>query len=138
MNRRVRPPFNHVMTPVEPKKKILIIEDDLDLSKMLKLRLEKDGYAVVQAFGGYEGLYKYIKEKPNLIILDIMLPQLDGYEICREIRRELKDPKTPIIMLTAKNQDYDRIKGKVVGTTKYFTKPFDGKDILQGVKDCLS
>lgn len=119
----------------EEKKKILVIEDDEDLSKALRIRLEKDGYKVIQASDGYEGLYKYTREKPSLIILDVMMPKLDGYEVCREIRRVCKDVRTPIIMLTAKDEDYDRIKGKVIGATKYMTKPFEWKELLQEIEN---
>ena len=120
------------------KKKILVIEDERKLSEVLKLLLlENDGFTVICSYGGYEGLYKYGKEKPDLIILDIMLPDLDGYEVCREIRREWHDLRTPIIMLTCKGEDYDRIKGKVVGATKYMLKPYDGKNLLNQIQECM-
>ena len=119
-------------------KKILIIEDDANILEILKRRFEEDHYVVIEASNGYEGLYKYLREKPNLIILDIMMPGIDGYEVCREIRREIKDVKTPIIMMTAKGEDYDRIKGKVIGTTKYITKPFIWENLLETVNECLN
>ena len=120
------------------KKKILVIEDDADIFRVLKRRLEEELYVVIGASDGYEGLYKYLRHRPDLIILDVMMPGLNGYEVCREIRREIRDLKTPIIMLTAKGQDYDRIKGKVLGATKYKTKPFDWDDLLKTVHGCLS
>lgn len=123
---------------VKRKKKILVIEDERKLSMILKLLLEDDGFTTVRSYSGYEGLYKYVKEKPDLIILDIMLPGLDGYEVCREIRREWNDLKTPIIMLTCKGEDYDRIKGRVVGATKYMLKPYDGEDMLTQIRECMS
>jgi two-component system, OmpR family, alkaline phosphatase synthesis response regulator PhoP len=119
------------------QKKILIIEDDADILKALKKRLEACQYEVAEASQGYEGLYRYLREKPDLIILDIMMPTLNGYEVCREIRREIKDEATPIIMLTAKGEDYDRIKGKVVGATAYQTKPFDWDHLLSIITECL-
>ena len=118
--------------------KILIIDDDKDILKVLKKRLEECHYEVIGAQEGYEGLYKYSKEKPDLIILDIMLPRIDGYEVCREIRREIKDEKTPIIMLTAKGDDYDRIKGKVIGATYYRTKPFEWDDVHKLITQLLN
>jgi len=121
----------------KPKKKILIVEDERKLSRILKLLLENDGFTVICSYSGYEGLYKYVREKPDLIILDIILSDLDGYEVCREIRRILDDLKTPIIMLTSKGEDYDRIKGKVVGATKYMLKPYDGENLLNQVRECL-
>lgn len=118
-------------------KKILIIEDDADIMKVLKRRLEESRFAVIEASDGYEGLYKYLRQRPDLIILDIMLPNLNGYEVCREIRREIKDIRTPVVMLTAKGEDYDRIKGKVIGATTYKTKPYDWDDLLSTVRGCL-
>jgi len=93
-------------------KKILIIEDERKLSNILKILLKNDGFTVICSYSGYEGLYKYVRGKPDLIILDIMFPDLDGYEVCREIRRTLNNLKTPIIMLTCKGEDYDRAKIK--------------------------
>lgn len=122
---------------MKKQKKILIVEDERKLSHILKLLLESDGFTVICSYGGYEGLYKYVKESPDLIVLDIMLPDLDGYEVCREIRRTLNNLKTPIIMLTCKGEDYDRIKGKVVGATKYMMKPYDGENLLNQIRECL-
>jgi len=119
------------------KKKILIVEDERKLSNILKLLLESDGFTVISSYSGYEGLFKYIRERPDLIILDIMLPDLNGYEVCREIRRTLNNLKTPIIMLTSKGEDYDRVKGKVVGATKYMLKPYDGENLLNQIQECL-
>jgi len=121
----------------KPKKKILIVEDERKLSHILKLLLENDGFTVICSYSGYEGLYKYIRERPDIIILDIMLSDLDGYEVCREIRRVLDDLKTPIVMLTSKEEDYDRIKGRVVGATKYMFKPYDGENLLNQIRECL-
>lgn len=118
-------------------KKILIIEDEVNISKVLRKRLEKSDYVVVEASEGYEGLYQYLRQRPDLIILDVMMPGLDGYEVCREIRREIRDERTPIIMLTAKGEDYDRVKGKVIGATQYKTKPYDWEDLLKTIKECL-
>jgi len=122
---------------MKQKKKILVIEDERKLSNILKILLINDGFTVICSYSGYEGLYKYVREKPDLIILDIMLPDLDGYEVCREIRRQLNNLKTPIIMLTAKGEDYDRIKGKVVGATKYMLKPYDGENLLNQIRECI-
>jgi len=119
------------------KKKILIVEDQRKLSHILKLLLESNDFTVVCSYSGYEGLYKYVRERPDIIILDIMLPDLDGYEVCREIRRILDDLKTPIIMLTSKEENYDRIKGRVVGATKYMLKPYDGENLLIQIRECL-
>lgn len=119
------------------KVKILVVEDNTDILKILKKGLQEHKYEVVEASEGYEGLYKYLRYRPALIILDVMMPGLDGFEVCREIRREIKDERTPIIMLTAKGEDYDRIKGKVIGATKYKMKPFEWDDLLGTIRECL-
>jgi DNA-binding response OmpR family regulator len=115
--------------------KILVVEDDFDTSSILKKRLEKMRYVVIRASDGYEALYKYVKERPTLIILDVMLPKLNGYEVCREIRRGMNDMETPIIMMTARSGDYDRIRGMVVGATKYYTKPFELEKLMEEIKN---
>ena len=117
------------------EKKILVVEDDNDLSRILKKVLEKKQYVVIRASDGYEALYKYIKEKPGMIILDVRLPKLNGFEVCREIRRGMKDVLTPIIMMTGEHGDYERIKGKVIGATKYLTKPFELGKLLDEIKN---
>lgn len=119
-------------------KTILLIEDDADLNMLIKKRLEFANYKVYSAFNGYEGLYKYIKYKPNLIITDVMMPLLNGYEVCREIRREWHDDTTPIIILTAQCEDYDRIKGGVLGANKYLPKPFDSDVLLREIAELIT
>ena len=117
--------------------KILIVEDDNSVAGILKLTLERERYVVVRASDGYEALYKYVKEKPSMIILDVMLPGFDGYEVCREIRRGMHDYITPIIMTTGMCEDYDRIKGRVVGATQYLTKPFKMEKLLDEIRNLL-
>ncbi len=117
------------------KDKILIVDDDLNLSRILKRSLERKNYTVIRASDGYEALYKYTKEKPSVIILDVMLPKLNGFEVCREIRRGMKDLLTPIIMMTGNQGDYERIKGKVVGATQYLTKPFELEKLMDEIKN---
>ncbi len=118
-------------------KKILIVEDDVDLMKVISLRIKSKKFEIVQATSGYEGLYRYLTETPDLIVLDLMLPTLNGNEVCREIRRKHKDEKTPIIILTAKSTDVDRIKSKVIGANSYITKPFDGQQLLEEISKYL-
>jgi DNA-binding response OmpR family regulator len=120
------------------KKKILIVEDEQNLVTLLKLELTHENYHVVSAADGEEGLKKYVLEKPHLIILDIGLPKLNGYEVCRKIRTEKKDEFTPILMLTARNGDVDRIVGRVIGAQKYITKPFLIEYLLQEVSILLN
>lgn len=114
------------------KEKILIIEDEEDLVKGLKLNLAGEGYDVAWAYDGQEGIRKALEERPDLIILDIMLPKMDGLEVCREIRQ--KNMNIPIIMLTAKGEEVDKVVGLEVGADDYITKPFSIRELLSRVK----
>lgn len=114
--------------------KILIVEDDKDLNKLLKYNLEKEGYRVSSANNGESGLALFQKEKSDLVVLDVMLPKLDGLEFCRIVR---KDSKTPIIMLTAKVDEVDRVLGLELGADDYVTKPFSVRELLARVKGIL-
>lgn len=119
---------------LKTKKKILIIEDEEDMVDLLTMELEHRQYEVISAADGETGFTKYLTEWPDLIILDVMLPKLNGYEVCRKIRRERKDNTTPIIMLTAKAGEADKIVGSVVGAEKYITKPFDSEELLKEIE----
>jgi len=114
------------------KEKILIIEDEEDLVKGLKLNLQDEGYEVKYAFNGKEGLEKALKEKPDLILLDIMLPGMNGLEICKELRQNKMD--IPILMLTAKGEEIDKVIGLEVGADDYISKPFSIRELLARVK----
>ena len=113
-------------------KKILIIEDEPDLVKGLKLNLSDEGYEVDWATNGTEGLRKAIGEAPDLIILDIMLPEMDGLEVCRKLRQKKID--TPVIMLTAKGGEIDKVVGLEIGADDYMTKPFSIRELLARIK----
>jgi len=113
-------------------KKILIIEDEPDLVKGLKLNLSDEGYEVNWAVNGVEGLRKAIDEAPDLIILDIMLPEMDGLEVCRKLRQ--KNIDTPVIMLTAKGSEIDKVVGLEIGADDYMTKPFSIRELLARIK----
>jgi DNA-binding response OmpR family regulator len=114
------------------KEKILIIEDEEDLVKGLKLNLAGEGYIVTWAYDGLEGIRKALEELPDLIILDIMLPKIDGLEVCRELRKEKIN--IPIIMLTAKGGEVDKVVGLEIGADDYLTKPFSIRELLARVK----
>jgi DNA-binding response OmpR family regulator len=114
--------------------KILVVEDEKDLLKLLKYNLEKDGYRVVTAVNGEVGLNLFQKEKPDLVLLDVMLPKLDGFEFCRVVR---KDSRTPIIMLTAKVEEMDRVLGLELGADDYVTKPFSVRELLARIRAIL-
>jgi len=113
-------------------KKILIIEDEPDLVKGLKLNLSDEGFDVDWAVNGTEGLRKAIEEAPDLIILDIMLPEMDGLEVCRRLRQ--KSINIPVIMLTAKGGEIDKVVGLEIGADDYMTKPFSIRELLARIK----
>jgi|GEM_PF-641061 len=116
------------------KKRILVVDDEKDLVSLLSFHLTQAGYEVVMAFDGEEGYQKYHNQAPDLIILDLKMPKLNGFEVCRKIRREDKDTQIPILMLTALQDDADRLIGKVVGAQRYMTKPFKIEDLLKEVE----
>jgi two-component system alkaline phosphatase synthesis response regulator PhoP len=112
--------------------KILIIEDEEDLVKGLRIHLVDEGYEVDYALNGKDGLEKALKEKPDLILLDIMLPGINGLEICRELRQQKID--IPILMLTAKGEEIDKVIGLEMGADDYISKPFSIRELLARVK----
>ena len=120
-----------------PKNKILIVDDEADFLKVFKLNLEANGYDVVTAIDGEEALRKVKSENPDAIVLDIMLPKLNGEEVCRNIRNDPVFNKIPIIMLTAKVTDVDRVVGRVIGADIYITKPSDFKQLNSAIKKVL-
>ena len=113
---------------------VLVIEDEENLQEALKYNLEREGYDVLTAGDGERGLNAARERQPDLVILDIMLPQLDGLEVCRILRRE-RD--TPIIMLTAKGEEVDRVVGLELGADDYITKPFSMRELLARLRTVL-
>ncbi len=113
---------------------ILIIEDDPNIAELIRLYLEKDNFEVTIASDGKTGVDTFYSSKPDLILLDIMLPEMDGWEVCREIR---KTDKTPIIMLTAKDETVDKITGLELGADDYIAKPFDMKEVIARIHAVL-
>ena len=116
------------------KEKILIVDDDKNICDLLRMYLEKEGYAVVMEHNGVDAVNTFNTENPDLVLLDIMLPQLDGWQVCREIR---KTSEKPIIMLTAKDETFDKVLGLELGADDYVTKPFDTKEIVARIKAVL-
>ena len=116
-------------------KKILIIEDEESIRGFLKINLKRNGYEVIEADNGELGVKLALKEKPAIIILDVMLPGIDGFKICKIIRNE--DEKVGIIMLTAKSQDLDKIMGLEYGADDYIIKPFNPMELLLRIKALL-
>lgn len=114
--------------------KILVVDDDINICELLRLYIEKEGYEVVIANDGGQAVTKFKTEKPNLVMLDIMLPVLDGWQVCREIR---KTSQCPIIMLTAKGEVFDKVLGLELGADDYVVKPFETKEIVARIKAVL-
>lgn len=115
-------------------KKILVVEDEPTLTATLKYNLERDGYSVASAADGEAGLASARKHRPDLIVLDIMLPNLDGLELCRILRKETT---VPIIMLTAKSEEIDKVVGLEIGADDYVTKPFSTRELLARIRALL-
>ena len=113
-------------------KKILIVDDEPNLVKLLESRLKANGYDVICAYDGQQGLDKVRKEKPDLVILDLMLPQLHGYEVCRILRSDPEHKDIPIVMLTASGKAQDIQEGLEVGANAYIAKPFQ-PNVLLGI-----
>ena len=114
--------------------KILIVDDDENICELLNLYLKKDGFDTSIAYNGRQAVELAEKYNPDLILLDIMLPELDGWQVCREIR---KKSEVPIIMLTAKGETFDKILGLELGADDYVTKPFDTKEVVARIKAVL-
>lgn len=112
-------------------KKILIVDDEKPISDIIKFNLTKEGYETVTAFDGREAIAKFEEENPDLIILDLMLPELDGLEVAKEVR---KTSHIPIIMLSAKDSEFDKVIGLEIGADDYVTKPFSNRELLARVK----
>ena len=112
-------------------KKILVVDDEKPISDIVKFNLDKEGYDVVTAYDGEEALKKVEAESPDLILLDLMLPKIDGLEVARQIRKE---HDTPIIMLTAKDSEIDKVLGMELGADDYVTKPFSNRELVARVK----
>ncbi len=122
--------WRHVMS-----KKILVVDDEESIVTLLKYNLERSGYHVVTAMDGEAGLLKAIEEKPDLIVLDLMLPKMDGIEVCKELRQ--KKLMYPILMLTAKDDEFDKVLGLELGADDYMTKPFSPREVTARVKAIL-
>ncbi|MEE1245921.1 MAG: response regulator transcription factor [Acutalibacteraceae bacterium] len=114
--------------------KILVVDDDTNICELLRLYLEKEGYGVSIANTGMQAVKMFAEHQPDLMLLDIMLPELDGWQVCREVR---KYSNKPIIMLTAKGETFDKVLGLELGADDYITKPFEAKEVLARIKAVL-
>ena len=113
---------------------VLVVEDDRNIADLLQMYLEKEGYAVTIAYDGGDGMAKYRAIKPDMVLLDVMMPVMDGWEVCKAIRAEAQ---TPIIMLTAKGETDDKVNGLKVGADDYITKPFEMREVLARIEAVL-
>lgn len=116
---------------------ILVVDDEEPIQELLRFNLEKEGYQVRVAKDGQEALERVEKEQPDLLVLDVMLPGMSGVEVCRRLRLIPKYQQTPIIMLTAKGEEIDKVLGLELGADDYMTKPFSPRELLARIKACL-
>jgi len=119
------------------KATVLVIDDEADLIELVGYNLEKEGYAVIGAADGESGFAQAVGEKPDVIVVDLMLPGIDGLEVCRMLRAEGTTSRIPIIMLTAKAAEADRIVGLELGADDYMTKPFSPRELMARIKALL-
>ena len=119
-------------------KKILVVDDEVDLVETVRFPLEMEGFKVLVSYNGEDALSQARKENPDLILLDLMLPKLDGYKVCRLLKFDERYKHIPILMLTAKTQEKDKLLGKETGADEYITKPFDIDELMKKVKSYLN
>lgn len=112
-------------------KKILIVDDEKNIVDILKFNLKKEGFTTVEAYDGEQAIELALSEKPDLILLDVMLPKMDGFTVCRKLRQTLS---TPILMLTAKEEEVDKVLGLELGADDYITKPFSQRELMARIK----
>jgi twitching motility two-component system response regulator PilG len=117
--------------------KVMVIDDSQTIRRTAETLLAREGYAVITASDGYEALGKIVDHQPALIFIDIMMPRLDGYQVCSLIKGNPKFSGTPVVMLSSKDGVFDRARGRIVGSDKYLTKPFTKDEILTAVKTYL-
>jgi DNA-binding response OmpR family regulator len=118
----------------DPPRRVLVIEDDRNTAALVALYLERDGFQPLVAADGEEGLALALKHRPVLVILDLMLPRMDGWEVCRRLRRQ---SEVPVIMLTARDEEIDRVAGLTLGADDYVVKPFSPRELVARVKAVL-
>lgn len=119
---------------IEVNNKILIVDDDIDICNLIQLFLEREKFSVVKAYDGQDAIEIFKAEMPSLVLLDIMLPRIDGYDVCREIK---KISDVPIIMLTAKGETFDKVLGLRLGADDYIVKPFDPEELIARIRAVL-
>ncbi|MEI8390570.1 MAG: response regulator [bacterium] len=121
------------MTEENNKKKILIVDDEPDIVETLKFLIESEGFESIIAMDGEEALKKAKEENPDVIILDVMLPKINGYKVCRLLKFDNKYKHIPVLMVTARSQEEDKVIGEETGADEYITKPFDINEIVEKI-----
>ncbi|MCQ9206426.1 MAG: response regulator [Omnitrophica bacterium] len=119
------------------KKRILVVDDEVEIVRAVEIRLKQADYETLSAYDGMEGLKKARKEKPDLIILDLMLPKMDGYKVCALLKKDTKYSAIPVILFSARAQESDKQLGEEVGADAYITKPFEQQALLGKIKELL-
>ncbi len=137
MNNNIRQTRMEKNSPDLPRQKILVVEDEPDMAELVAFKLKRAGFQTVVSHDGLSGLERAWAEEPDLIILDLMLPGKDGFAVFRDLRRDSRTSQTPVIMLTARAQTEDRIKGLQEGADDYLTKPFSPKELILRVQSVL-
>jgi len=112
-------------------KKVLIVDDEKNIVEILKFNLKKEGFDTIEAYDGEQAMEMALNEKPDLILLDVMLPKMDGFTVCRKLRQQIS---TPILMLTAREEEVDKVLGLELGADDYITKPFSQRELMARVK----
>lgn len=123
--------LNFIVRGAILSKKILIVDDEKNIADILKFNLKKEGYDTIEAYDGEEAINLALSQNPDLILLDIMLPKMDGFTVCRKLRQSIS---TPILMLTAKEEEVDKVLGLELGADDYITKPFSPRELMARVK----
>lgn len=119
------------------RKRILVVDDEVYIAHILEFSLGMEGYEVITAMSGQEAIEQADRGNPDLIVLDILMPDMDGYEVCRRLRADERFAETPIILLTAKHGEEDRARGLQVGASAYITKPFRPVDLIDQIRSLL-
>ena len=126
------------MSEENAKQTVLVVDDERHIVKILQFNLAKNGYNVLCAFDGEEALDVLSRQRPDLVILDVMMPKMNGYQVCEAIKGDPETTDLPVILLTAKGQEIDRESGLAKGADRYVTKPFSPRNIIQTVKELLA
>ncbi|TGC09683.1 response regulator transcription factor [Methanolobus halotolerans] len=121
----------------DTREKLLIVDEEIDALTALKVALEAEGYNVIVALDGFEGIEKARTENPDIILLDIMMPGMDGFEVCKRLKSDPSSEHIPVIMLTAKGETADKVEGLELGADDYVTKPFNLKELKARIKTVL-